>query len=205
MIRFLKCLPAHRTDGEEELTEEGETSFSEGMRHRLVEEFVVSYYNGSLRPNLAEKNPINGRDIEYLMDGPQFERIHRADVWSYGNATGTGYQYRVVYKDKRFSDLEKLLEMYSGTVQSPAEDRTLIERRLYEMILLMMKEGRLPKTFKVQSTKETQEERLLAMVGELGRSMDELGRRVKELEARLASQEAVTAQASTAPPVVSNP
>jgi hypothetical protein len=175
------------------------------MRHRLVEEFVVSYYNGSLRPNLAEKNPINGRDIEYLMDGPQFERIHRADVWSYGNATGTGYQYRVVYKDKRFSDLEKLLEMYSGTVQSPAEDRTLIERRLYEMILLMMKEGRLPKTFKVQSTKETQEERLLAMVGELGRSMDELGRRVKELEARLASQEAVTAQASTAPPVVSNP
>jgi len=187
------------------LTEEGGTSFSEGMRHRLVEEFAVSYYNGSVKPNLAEKNPINGRDIEYLMDGPQFERIRRADVWSYGNAIGTGYQYRVVYKDKRYSDLEKLIEKYSGTAQTAAEDRTLVEQRLYEMILLMMKEGRLPKTFKVQSTKETQEERLLAMVEELGRSMDELGKRVKELEARLASQEADAAQVSTPPPVVSNP
>jgi len=174
------------------------------MRHRLVEEFAVSYYNGSVKPNLAEKNPINGRDIEYLMDGPQFERTRRADVWSYGNATGTGYQYRVVYKDKRYSDLERLLEMYSGTVPT-VEDRTLVEQRLYEMILLMMKEGRLPKTFKVQSAKEIQEERLLAMVEELGRSMDELGKRVKELEARLASQEAAAVPVSTPPPVVSNP
>jgi len=188
------------------LTEEGGMSFSEGMRHRLVEEFVVSYYNGSVKPNLAEKNPVNWRDIEYLMDGPQFERIQRADVWSYGNAVGTGYQYRVVYKDKRYSDLEKLLGAYSGTVQTADEDRVLAEQRLYEMILLMMKEGRLPKTFRVQSTKETQEERLLAMVAELGRSMDELGKRVRELEARLASQEAAATRASTAPPpVVSNP
>jgi len=187
------------------MTEESGTSFSEGMRHRLVEEFVISYYNGSVKPNLAEKNPINWRDIEYLMDGPQFEKIRRADVWSYGNAVGTGYQYRVVYKDKRYSDLEKLLEMYSGTVQTLEEDRTTSEQRLYEMILLMMKEGRLPKTFKVQSTKETQEEKLIAMVEELGRSMDELGKKVKDLEARLASQEATAAQVSTAPPVVSNP
>ncbi len=162
------------------------------------------YYNGSVKPNFAEKNPINGRDIEYLMDGPQFERIHRDDVWSYGNAVGTGYQYRVVYKDKRYSDLEKLLEMYSGTAQSAGEDRTLAEQRLYEMILLMMKEGRLPETFRVQSAREVQEERLLAMVEELGRSMDELGKRVRELEARLASQEANASQVSTAPPAVSN-
>jgi len=176
------------------------------MRHRLVEEFAISYYNGSVKPNLAEKNPINGRDIEYLMDGHQFERVQRADVWSYGSAIGTGYQYRVVYKDKRYSELEKLLEVYSGTVQTAEEDKTRVEQRLYEIIMLMMKEGRLPKTFKVQSTKEIQEERLLAMVEELGRSMDELGKRVKELEARLASQEATAAQVSTAPPpVVSNP
>ena len=187
------------------MTEERGTSFSEGMRHRLVEEFAVSYYNGSVRPNLAEKNPITGRDIEYLMDGPQFERTQRSDVWSYGNAIGTGYQYRVVYKDKRYSDLEKLLEMYSGTVQTAEEDRTLAEQRLYEMILQMLKEGRLPKTFRVQSTKEAQEERLLAMVEELGRSMDELGKRVRALESRLTSEEANAAQVGTAPPVVSNP
>jgi hypothetical protein len=186
------------------LTEESGTSFSEGMRHRLVEEFAVSYYNGSVKPNLAEKNPINGRDIEYLMDAPEFERIQRADVWSYGNAIGTGYQYRVVYKDKRYSDLERLLAMYLGTVQAAEGERTLVEQRLYEMTLLMLKEGRLPKTFKVQSTREAQEERLVAMVEELGRSMDELGKRVKELEARLASQEANAPQVSAAPSVVSN-
>jgi len=187
------------------LTEESGTSFSEGMRHRLVEEFAVSYYNGSVKPNLAEKNPINGRDIEYLMDAPEFERIQRADIWSYGNAIGTGYQYRVVYKDKRYSDLERLLAMYLGTVQAAEGERTLVEQRLYEMTLLMLKEGRLPKTFKVQSTREAQEERLVAMVEELGRSMDELGKRVKELEARLASQEANAPQVSAAPGVVSNP
>jgi len=187
------------------LTEDGETGFSEGTRHRVVEEFVVSYYNGSVKPNLAEKNPINGRDIEYLMDGPQFEKIQRADVWSYGSAVGTGYQYRVVYKDKRYSYLGKFLEIYSGTVQTAEEDRAQVEQRLYEMIMLMMKEGRLPKTFKVQPTKETQEERLLAMVEELGRSMEDLGNRVKELESRLASREAPPAHFDTPPPVVSNP
>jgi len=187
------------------LTEESGTSFSEGMRHRLVEEFAVSFYNGSVKPNLAEKNPINGRDIEYLMDGPQFERIQRADVWSYGNAIGTGYQFRVVYKDKRYSDLEKLLAMHLGTAQMAEGEGTLVEQRLYEMILLMLKEGRLPKTFKVQTTREAQEERLLAMVEDLGRSMEELGRRVRELEARLASQEVNAARVSNAPTVVSNP
>jgi hypothetical protein len=170
------------------LAEEGGTSFGGESRHRLVEEFVVSYYNGSLKTNLAEKNPINGRDVEYLMDGPQFDGLRRSDVWSYGSAVGTGYQYRVVYKDKRFSDLEKLLEVYSGTVRAEEADRTLVEQRLYEMIMLMIKEGRLPKTFRIQS-KGAQEEKLLAMVEQLGRSMDELGRRVKELEEKLEAQD----------------
>jgi hypothetical protein len=171
------------------LTEEGGTSFGEGMRHRLVEEFAVSYYNGSLKPNLAEKSPIDGKDVEYLMDGPQFDKIRRSDVWSYGNAVGTGYQYRVVYRDKRYSDLDKLLEMYSGTVQTTEEDRRLVEQRLYEMIMLLIKEGRLPKTFRIQSSREAQEERLLAMVEELGRTMDVLGKRVKELEGKLAAHD----------------
>ena len=167
-----------------ELTEESGKSFGEEMRHRLMEEFAVSYYNGSLKPNLAEKNPINGRDIEYLMDGPEFDRIRRSDVWSYGNAVGTGYQYKVVYKDRRYSDLDKLLEAYSGTGTTAEGDRAPLEQRLYEMIVLMIKEGRLPKSFRIPS-RESQEDKLAAMVEQLGRSMDELGRRVKELEEKL--------------------
>jgi len=188
-----------------ELAEKEESSFSEAMRRRLVEEFTVSFYNGSVKPNIAEKNPINGRDIEYLMDGPQFEKIRRSDVWSYGNAIGTGYQYRVVYKDRRFSDLEKLLEMCSGNVQTAEGEKQLVEQRLYEMILLMIKESRLPKTFKIQSAREAQEGELLAMVEELRRSMDELGRRLRELEERLATQEKPEEQANPPPVVAPNP
>ncbi|HUH82593.1 MAG TPA: hypothetical protein VLX33_01790, partial [Nitrososphaerales archaeon] len=170
------------------LTEESEESFGEESRRRLVEEFTVSYYNGSLKPNLAEKNPINGRDIEYLMDGPQFDRTRRSDIWSYGSAIGTGYQYKVVYKDRRFSDLERLMQVYSGTLPGAEADRALAEQRLYETIMLMIKEGRLPKTFRIQS-KGAQEEKLLAMIEELGRSMEELGRRVKELEEKLVARD----------------
>ena len=188
MIHFLKCKGDAWFGRCLGLTEGAETSFGEEMRHRLVEEFAVSYCNGSLKPNLAEKNPINGRDIEYLMDSPEFDRIRRADVWSYGNAVGTGYQYRVVYKDRRYSDLDKLLEAYSGIGTTAGGDRASVEQRLYEIIMLMIKEGRLPKTFRIPS-RETQEEKVIAMVEQLRRSMDELGRRVKELEEKIDARE----------------
>ncbi len=173
------------------------------MKHRLVEEFAVSYYNGSLKPNLAEKNMMNGREIEYLMDGPQFDRVRRSDVWSYANAVGTGYQYRVVYKDKRYSDLERLLGMYSGTIAVSEEDRPVVEQRLYELILLMVKEGRLPKSFKIQPSNDAQNEKLVSMVEELGRSMDELGRRVRVLEEQLAARDAPKPEEG--PPVQQGP
>ncbi len=185
------------------MAEASGTSFWGTMKHRLVEEFAVSYYNGSLKPNLAEKNPMSGREIEYLMDGPQFDRVRRSDVWSCANAVGTGYQYRVVYKDKRYSDLDKLLGMYSGTVAVPEDDRPVVEQRLYELILLMVKEGRLPKSFKIQPPGDAQNEKLVSMVEELGRSMDELGRRVRVLEEQLAARDAPKPEES--PPVQPGP
>ena len=187
------------------MSEGSGTSFGEEMRHRIVEEFAVSFYNGTLKPNLAEKNPVNGRDIEYLMDGQQFEKTRRTDIWSYGNAIGTGYQYRVVYKDKRYADLERLLGIYSGTARAPEEDREVVVQNLYEIILQMIKEGRLPKTFRVRSAREIQEEKLLSMVEELGRSMDELGRRVRELEEKLAANNAPLEEASPPPSVAPSP
>jgi hypothetical protein len=183
------------------LTEESETSFGEAMRNRLVEEFVVSYYNGSLRPILGEKNPMNGRDIEYLMDGPQFERTKKGDIWSYSNAVGTGYQYRVVYKDKRYSDLERLMQLYSGTVPAAEIDHSAVKQQLYELVVLMIKEGRLPKTFKIQSAREVQNEKLVSMVDELGRSLEDLGRRVRKLEEQLAVQNQPEPQLSPSEPM----
>jgi hypothetical protein len=169
--------------------ESNETSFGGATRHRLIEDFIVSYYNGLLKPNLAEKNPTDGRDIEYLMDGPQFEKIRRVDIWSYSNAVGTGYQFRVVYKDRRFSDLERLVGIYTGTIPASDEDRSLVEQNLYQLILLLIKEGRLPKNFKIQSAREASEEKVISLVEELGRSLDELGKRVKMLEERLTAQQ----------------
>ena len=176
------------------MIESDDSSFGEGMKHRLVEEFVVSYLNGSLKPNLAEKNPMNGREVEFLMDGFQLDRTKKSDIWSYGNAVGTGYQYRVVYKDRRFSDLDRLVQIYTGTVHASEEDRPLVEQRLYEVVLLMIKEGRLPKSFKIQPSAEGENQRLTAIVEELGRSLEELGKRVRKLEEQLAVQEEIKAR-----------
>jgi hypothetical protein len=169
---------------------EGGEQFGDSTRRRLVDDFVVSFYNGSLKPNFAEKDPATGRDVEYLMDGPQFDRISKPEVWSYSSAVGTGYQYRVVYKDRRFSDLERLMEVYSGTSEAAEDERALAERSLYQLVLLMVKEGRLPKTFKIQTQDEAQVRRVVALVEELSRSMEELGRRVRAIEEQLAAQRA---------------
>ncbi len=176
------------------MREAGETGFGGEVRRRLVEEFAVSFYNGALKPNLAEKNPMTGREIEFLMDGPQFERTKRSEIWSYSNAVGTGYQYRVVYRDKRFSDLERLLEMYSGAAQAPEGEGASVERRLYEEILALIREGRLPKTFKIPSARYPQEDKIVSMVEDLGQKVEDLGRRVRKLEEQLAAQESPKAE-----------
>jgi hypothetical protein len=162
------------------------------MRRKLVEEFAVSYLNGALKPNLAEKNPVDGKDIEYFMDGPQFERTNRSEVWSFGNAVGSGYQYRVVYRDKRFSDLVRLLDIFSGAVLVPDGDRSGVERRLYDLILVLMREGRLPASFKIQSGRTSQDDRVRAMLEEFGRSLDDLAVRVKKLEEQQANRDVQT-------------
>jgi di/tripeptidase len=184
------------------MIESAEGSFGSAMRRRLIEDFVVLYYNGSLKPNLAEKNPATGRDVEYLMDAPQFDRTKKPEIWSYSNAIGTGYQYRVVYKDRRFSDLERLMEVYSGAVQTAEEDKGLAEQSLYQLILLMIKEGRLPKTFKIQSAQEAQEQRVIAMVEELNKTMEELGKRVRAIEERLSAQTTSQPQSDAPQPQV---
>jgi hypothetical protein len=176
------------------MIEANDSSFGGDMKHRLVEEFMVSYINGSLKPNFAEKNPMSGRDVEFLMDAPQFERTKKTDVWSYSNAVGTGYQYRVVYRDRRYSDLDRLVHLYAGTLPVTEEDRPVVEQKLYELVMLMIKEGRLPKTFQVRSAKEAENEKLSALVEELGRSLDELGKRVRKLEEQLTVQEEVKAR-----------
>jgi hypothetical protein len=167
------------------MMENAGTGFGDAMKRRVVEEFVVSYYNGSFRPNVAEKNMMTGKEIEYLMDGPQFEKIPKSDMWTFSNAIGTGYQYRVVYRDKRFSDLERLLQTYAGTSTIPEDEKTAVEQRLYEIILQLIREGRLPKSFKLVTTKDAENEKVATLVEELGRSLEELGKRVRKLEEQL--------------------
>ena len=175
------------------MIEGSDGSFGGETKRRLVEEFVVSYINGALKPNFAEKNPMSGRDVEFLMDGPQLDRTKKAEIWSHSSAVGTGYQYRVVYRDRRFSDLNRLVQLYSGTLPVTEEDRPVVEQKLYELVMLMIKEGRLPKTFQVKPAAEAENAKLTALVEELGRSLDELGKRVRRLEEQLAVQTEVRA------------
>jgi hypothetical protein len=187
------------------MMESTDSSFGETRKRRMVDDFVVSYYNGSLKPNVAERDPATGRDVEYLMDTPQFDRIRKTEIWSYSSAIGTGYQYRVVYKDRRFSDIERLLEVYSGTVEAPEDEKMGSEQSLYQLILLMAKEGRLPKSFKIQTAQGAQDQKAAAIVEELTRSMEELGRRVRAIEEQLAAQQAVQAQTPPQAPPESTP
>ncbi|HEY6283929.1 MAG TPA: hypothetical protein VIW22_08400, partial [Nitrososphaerales archaeon] len=160
----------------------GESTFGMTMRRRLVEDFAVGYYNGSLKPNFAEKNPITGLDAEYLMDGPQFEKVKKSEMWASSSAVGTGYQYRVIYRDKRFSDLDRLLEMYSAGVTTVESDQSSVEERLHRLILQMIKEGRLPQSFKVQPPRDSRIEGLTSDVEHLTRSREDLEKRLKSLE-----------------------
>jgi hypothetical protein len=159
-----------------------DSSFGMTMRRRLIEDFAVAYYNGSLKPNFAEKNPITLLDAEFLMDGPQFEKIPKSEIWASSSAVGTGYQYRVIYRDKRFSGLDRLLEMYSAGATTIEGDQTTVEERLHRLILQMIKEGRLPQSFKVQPAKDPRIEGLVSAVERLTKSMEELGVRLKSLE-----------------------
>ncbi|HXY56487.1 MAG TPA: hypothetical protein VEH01_02625 [Nitrososphaerales archaeon] len=172
------------------MMESSDSTFGGAMRRRLIEDFVVSYYNGALNLNMAEKDPSTGREVEFLMDAPQFDKIRKPDVWSFSNAVGTGYQYRVVYRDRRFSDLGRLIGIYSGTVEAGAEAKASAEQDLYQSILVMIKEGRVPKTFKIRSAQEVQEQKVISIVEELSRSVEELGKKVKALEEKLATREA---------------
>ena len=176
------------------MTEGSEGGFGDEMKRRLVEEFAVSYINGSIKPNLAEKNPTNGRDVEYLMDAPQLDKTKKTDVWAYANAVGSGYQYRVVYKDRRFSDMDRLVQVYSGTIPASEGEGPAVEQKLYELVMLMIKEGRLPRTFQLRSTSDTENEKLVSMVEELRKSLDELGSRVKKLEEQVAVRNEVQAR-----------
>ena len=159
-----------------------EGGFSRGLRRQMIEDFVVGYYNGSVKANLAEKDPMSGRDVEFLMDGRQFEKTNKSEVWSSSGAIGTGYQHRVVYRDKRFSGLDQLLGMYSGTIVVAEEDKPLVEQRLYEMVLLLVKEGRLPKAFKVLPATASRIDRLDATVERLTKALESLEKRVKSIE-----------------------
>ena len=150
-----------------------------------MEEFAVAYMNGSLKPNLAEKNPTDDREIQFLMDGPQFGRINRLDIWSYSDAVGTGYQYRVTYRDKRFSDLDTLLSMYIGRSAVEEGDKPMVEQRLYDLVLLLMREGRLPKSFKIQTTKDVRLDKFLAELEQLKSSLEAFDKRIKKIEEQM--------------------
>ena len=159
-----------------------DSTFGMTMRRRLIEDFAVAYYNGSIKPNFAEKNPITLQDAEFLMDGAQFEKIPKSDIWTSSSAVGTGYQYRVIFRDKRFFDLDRLLEKYSAGVNAAESDQASVEERLHRLILQMIKEGRLPQSFKVQPAKDSRIEGLVSAVEHLTQSLEELEIRLKRLE-----------------------
>jgi citrate synthase len=58
-----------------------------------------------------------------------------------------------------------------------------VEKRPYETIMVLLREGRLPKTFKIQPAADLLVEKILPMVEELRRSVESLNGRVARMEA----------------------
>ena len=143
-----------------------------------MQEFVISCYNRTVVPDLADKNA-NRVNIGSWRDDNA--KINGNLIWSIGGKDSFDRNF-IVMKDNRFSELDELLDKYSERIDCPEEEKPLIEKKLYSMILLLMKEGRVPKSFQIQPFRDSQIESLTSKIDRIAKLIDNLERRVKGLE-----------------------
>jgi hypothetical protein len=72
--------------------------------------------------------------------------------------------------------------MYSGNVSLEENDRAWVEQSLYDLILLLIKEKRLPQSFKIQPAKDPRIDTLISEVERLTHVIEELEKRVIKVE-----------------------
>ncbi len=158
--------------------------FNEAFRHGLVQDFSVSFYNRTVRPNIAQKNLSNGTDAIFVYgqyDAPRFESLDKSKIASYEYNGSPLYSYHVKLRDERFNDLDGLLEKYSD-IDTPPTEKLSAEKELYRLIRLLMKEERIPNNFKIQPFRDAQIDNLATKIERIAKLLDNIEKRTKNLE-----------------------
>ncbi|MDA4124605.1 MAG: hypothetical protein OK438_04040 [Thaumarchaeota archaeon] len=159
--------------------------FNEGQRHSLVQDFSVAYYNRDVIPDVTDKDA-NNEDVNFAFSKGEngsyknFYKLRKSEVVSYEwDSSYSRYEVKLV--DERFKELNALLDKYSDA-DTPSTDKLLVEKELYRLIRILMKEGRVPKTFKLQPFRDAQMSHLASSLERTTKLLDTLEKRVRGLE-----------------------
>lgn len=166
-----------------------DTYFTEETKHALVEDFAVSYYNRSVDnkkfvPDLAQKS-VNEINLRTAMSQTTLDKYKDSQIWSYDDYDGayrSTYDYWVTFRDERFSELEDLLDKYTDRIEVPPTEKPLIEKKLYSLIMLLMREGRVPASFQLIPYRSAMMDRLGSGLERATKLIDNLEKRVKNIE-----------------------
>jgi hypothetical protein len=175
--------------------------FNETMRHNLVQEFALAYYTREIIPDLAEKYEfIDGSEYthNFMTRKDVVEYIASVGGWSRVISSGTltdspNSEWFVKIVDKAYKDLDSLLDKYSD-VDTPPDEKNKAEKELYPMTKRLMKQGRIPKEFKLQPYRDQYLEDLTLKMASMGVKMDALGRKIENLDTRLKIVEKIAAE-----------
>ncbi|MDG6950890.1 MAG: hypothetical protein JRN12_03475 [Nitrososphaerota archaeon] len=155
--------------------------FNEKTRHSLVQTFAVCYFNREVKPDLAQKGR-TGANAEFSVHYSSLDKYPKETVWSCKLQSYSSYDYYMVLKDERFSELDELLDKYSDRIEVPESEKALIEKKLYSLTLLMMKEDRLPHSFRLEPVHDAEMNNLASKLERTTKLLDNLERRIANIE-----------------------
>lgn len=160
--------------------------FNPAFRHNLVQEFCIAYYNKDFKPDVALKSETSGQDAHWYSDSTIDLEKWKGEpgVISYidnGRVSSAGYRYSVILRDSRFKELDALVEKYFDP-DTPSADKLNTEKELYKLVRILMKDNRIPKSFKMQPFRDAQLESIAMKQERTVRLLDALEKRVASLE-----------------------
>ena len=153
-----------------------DTYFNDDMKRRLVENFVVSYYNKLISPDLAIKT-IDNKNVVMMVGPANIGKYDPNDIWSYDNSS-----WNLVLKDNRFNQLNELVDKYSDRIETPELEKPAIEKKLYSLILLLMREGRIQEDFELEPQRDAELDNLASKIDRISKLIDNVEKRVRSLE-----------------------
>lgn len=163
--------------------------FNDEAKRSLVADFVVQFYNRSIKLDLAEKD-LGGSALSYVMEKEAFRKLKNVEIVSYYVeekqrylSTYSPYDvFHVIKRDPRFLDLEELADKYSNVVKVGPEEKEAVIDKIYETIMVMLREGRMSDNFRLKPYRDAQIEGLTAQIARLTKLIDSLEKRLKGVE-----------------------